>query len=107
MFIALYRWKVLSKNEAAFRAAWAQMTLLLRARCGSLGSRLHRGDDGALVAYAQWPDRATWQQSSLVGPDVDALRAEMARTAERMGSVVELEVLDDLLVTPTEERTRG
>ena len=30
---------------------------------GGWGSRLHRGEDGCFYAYAQWPDRATWERA--------------------------------------------
>ena len=53
----LYRWRVRPDAEDAFVAAWSDATRdLLRA--GSLGSRLHRGDDGVWYGYAQWPDAA-------------------------------------------------
>ena len=42
MFIAAYWWKVHPGKEAQFRAAWRRGTELIRARYGSLGSRLHR-----------------------------------------------------------------
>jgi hypothetical protein len=50
----LYRWRLRPGAEDAFVAAWTDATRdLLHA--GSLGSRLHRGDDGLWYGYAQWP----------------------------------------------------
>jgi hypothetical protein len=34
---------------------------MIRDHRGGRGSRLHRGDDGIIYAYAQWPDRATFE----------------------------------------------
>ena len=50
----LYRWRLRPGTEGAFVAAWADATRALL-RAGSLGSRLHRGDDGLWYGYAQWP----------------------------------------------------
>ena len=54
MFVALYRWRLKPGHEARFVDAWREATQALLA-CGSLGSRLHRGDDGLWYGYAQWP----------------------------------------------------
>ena len=51
----LYRWRLRPGAEAAFVAAWTDATRDLLG-AGSLGSRLHRGDDGLWYGYAQWPD---------------------------------------------------
>lgn len=51
----LYRWRLRPGAEDAFAAAWTDATRELL-RAGSLGSRLHRGDDGLWYGYAQWPD---------------------------------------------------
>ena len=61
MFVAAYWWKVHPGKEAQFRAAWRRGTELIQERYGSLGSRLHRADDGRFIGVAEWPDRATWQ----------------------------------------------
>lgn len=52
----LYRWRLRPGSEPQFIADWSTVTQALRKRCGSLGSRLHRGDDGLWYGYAQWPD---------------------------------------------------
>ena len=54
--VVLYRWRLDPGLEASFIAAWSRVTLSLRDRAGSLGSRLHRGNDGIWYAYAQWPN---------------------------------------------------
>ena len=54
-FVVLYRWRIKPGAEARFATAWAEATRSLLAR-GSLGSRLHAGDDGCWYGYAQWPE---------------------------------------------------
>ena len=63
MFVAAYWWKVHPGKEDQFRAAWRRGTHLIQKKYGSLGSRLHREEDGRFIGVAEWPDRATWQKA--------------------------------------------
>jgi hypothetical protein len=60
MFAVIYRWKLVPGREALFEEGWRAGTEAIAKEFGGWGSRLHRGEDGIAVAYAQWPDRATW-----------------------------------------------
>jgi hypothetical protein len=62
-FAVIYRWKVKPPREADFVAAWETLTIAIRDHRGGRGSRLHRADDGVWTAYAQWPDRGTWEKA--------------------------------------------
>ncbi|MGD8977876.1 MAG: antibiotic biosynthesis monooxygenase [Gammaproteobacteria bacterium] len=62
MFCVAYRFHPLEEDDAAFIACWKEMTQLIESELGGLGSRLHRTEDGDLYAYAQWPDRASWER---------------------------------------------
>jgi hypothetical protein len=53
--VVLYRWRIRPDREQSFADAWSIVTRQLLNR-GSLGSRLHRGDDGLFYGYAQWSD---------------------------------------------------
>ena len=61
MFVAAYWWKVHPGKEDQFRSTWRRGTALIRAKYGSLGSRLHRDDQGRFIGVDEWPDRETWQ----------------------------------------------
>ena len=63
MFAVIYRWRVIPGLEAQFEAGWRAGTERIAAEFGGWGSRLHRTDDGAFIAYAQWPDKATWERA--------------------------------------------
>src|SRR5688500_7109254 len=94
-FAVLYRWKVQPDREEAFIAAWrghtaAYMTI------GALGSRLHRGDDGALYAYAEWPSREAWENAGARSP-VDVATAALMRDCTLEFEARPLEVVADLL----------
>jgi heme-degrading monooxygenase HmoA len=54
MFVVLYRWRVNPNLEQQFTENWSAISTYLRENYGSLGSRLHRGNDGIWYSYAQW-----------------------------------------------------
>lgn len=56
MFIALYEFKVKTGFERQFEDNWSIVTEHIYKVRGSLGSRLHKAQDGTYVAYAQWPN---------------------------------------------------
>ena len=80
-FVVLYRWRLKPGSEDNFVRAWSERTeaLLLR---GSLGSRLHKGDDGIWYSYATWPS-AEERRTAFEAPlnEAEALRASKARAA--------------------------
>lgn len=63
MFIVMFEFVPMPGKEADFLAAWPKVTQGIYLFKGSLGSRLHKNEDGQWIAYAQWPDRATWEHS--------------------------------------------
>lgn len=63
MFAVIYRWRVIPGREAQFEAGWRAGTEAIRREFNGWGSRLHKAEDGVFVAYAQWPDRATWEKA--------------------------------------------
>lgn len=63
MFAVIYRWKLIPGRETQFEEGWRAGTSAIAKEFGGWGSRLHRGDDGTVFAYAQWPDRATWERA--------------------------------------------
>lgn len=101
MFVAAYWWKVHPGKEAQFRAAWRRGTELIQAKYGSLGSRLHRDEQGRFIGVAEWPDRATWQAAF----DARMVYDEPATRAAFVDAIADaarepmllMEVTDDLL----------
>lgn len=59
----IYRWRVVPGLEAQFEAGWRRGTERIAAEFGGWGSRLHKAGDGVYVAYAQWPDEATFKHA--------------------------------------------
>lgn len=100
-FVAAYWWRAKPGFELQFRTAWKQGTQLIRQKYGSLGSRLHREEDGRFVGVAEWPDKDTWQQAFDAGMEYDAqaVRAAFLEALEDWGEkpLLLMEVTDDLL----------
>lgn len=63
MFAVIYRWRVVPGLEAQFEAGWRRGTERIAAEFGGWGSRLHNEGEGVYVAYAQWPDEATYSRA--------------------------------------------
>lgn len=97
MFIALYSFTVKPGHEKEFEENWHQVTKSIRAVRGSLGSRLHRADDGTYVAYAQWPSEAQYHAEIPLPDDAMAARARMKAACSEMSVLKLMSVVDDLL----------
>lgn len=98
MYCIIYRFEIKSGSEKEFKDAWQSLTLLFRRYAGSLGSRLHRaGDD--FIAYAQWPDKETYDRADVKLPKEEAerFRKQMAESCIKIERIPDLEVEIDLL----------
>ena len=98
MFIALYRWKLKEGKEDRFREGWHRLTEEIYKERGSRGSRLHRAEDGTWVAYAQWPDRGSWEKAGTAQTLDSEARQMMHESIEVSHPPTLMEVVDDLLV---------
>jgi hypothetical protein len=97
-FAVLYRWRLHPGMEESFVNAWSVNSEIFLSKCGSLGSRLHRGSDGIWYSYAQWPDAATRTKAFASAPlDAEASRQMRAAIAETLPEVA-LESVSDLLL---------
>jgi len=97
MFIALYQWKVKEGHEKNFLEGWHRRTEEIYQHCCSFGSRLHKSEDGTRVAYAQWPDRKTYDEAQSI-PVVDTEARRMFRESiEEAYPDIYMNVIDDLL----------
>lgn len=99
--VVLYRWRLEPGRKERFAEASAVMTRALLER-GSLGSRLHRGDDDLRYASAQWPS-AEARRAAFAQPWDDAAEIEAASEAVE-DSVAEF--FDPVLLTPVDDHLR-
>lgn len=102
MYCACYRFALLDAPdaEARFMTAWSGITEFFKANAGALGSRLHKGSDGAFYAYAQWPDKDTYDAAGQVKPTQDFMqhRLEWAEICAPSEVLFEGEMITDLFV---------
>lgn len=96
MLIVLYHWKLKPGGEAVFREGWHEMTESIYRTRGSLGSRLHRAEDGTWLGYAQWPDEQTWRKAQESGSANEIAGRKMNEGATLL-SKERLSVADDLI----------
>ena len=99
-FIVLYRWRLRPGHEKLFQDAWSIVTQELVER-GSLGSRLHFGNDGLWYSYAQWPsaEARTAAFATVLKVD-DAQRTMDEAVSERFPEIVLSPSVDHLLASP-------
>ena len=95
-FAVLYQWQVKPGKIRQFATAWGDMTDALKAERGALGSRLHRSEQGTWMAYAQWPDRATYER-------VGTLEQIFPDALERLLDAVE-DTWPPVFLTPHDDR---
>jgi hypothetical protein len=99
MITFLYRWRIKTGKEKQFEDSWATLTKAIREQCGSYGSRLHRGDNGEYIGYAQWPNTMTRDACMLDAYSSD-VRVLMREAVEYSYPDEQLAVKYDLLVFP-------
>lgn len=99
MFAVIYTFKIKPNKKESFVKAWSEMTLLIREYEGGLGSRLHQKSDTEFIAYAQWPDKTTWQNAGDNLPESSkAISKEMKDACEESTTLYEMDLVEDLLV---------
>ena len=119
----LYRWRVRAGTEAAFAAAWRDMTDSIRVAYGTGGSRLHTMCDAAAAAagaaarraasdsapdaagggtwfagYAMWPSRGAWEAAQALPSANPVARAAMGPCIAESLDPLLLEVAEDMLL---------
>ncbi|WP_299363848.1 antibiotic biosynthesis monooxygenase [Winogradskyella sp.] len=98
MYIILYTFNVIPNKEDDFIEGWKGLTEFIYKHEGSLGSRLHKSDEHNYLAYAQWPDKATFENSSGNLPvQAEHFRSLMRASCNTIDILNKLDVVEDLL----------
>jgi hypothetical protein len=100
MFTVIYRWRIRAEMEEAFLRAWHRRTEKIYSTQGSLGSRLHREDDGTYCAIALWPSQDAWRKNEppLLDDEEDAATFRDA-IVEALPTMT-MDAIDDLWRVP-------
>src|SRR5690349_3368327 len=97
MFVALYEFKIKPGYEKQFVENWRVVTESIYTIRGSLGSRLHKANDGTYVAYAQWPSEEQYNLEKPLPPEAMQARLLMKEACESLSVLKLMSVTDDLL----------
>ncbi len=98
MFAVIYTFEVYPNKDAIFIEGWRNLTQLIYQYEGSLGSRLHKKVMVLYIAYAQWPDRKTWENSgSKLPEEAKEHRKKMKEACVSISTQHELLMIEDLL----------
>ena len=105
MFVVIYRGYLKENCEKQYCISWKTVANYFIQNRGSLGSSLHKAEDGMWLAYSRWPDKkkrdASW------GDNADNAFPEEIKSAiiilkncldtERELPEIQLEMVEDLL----------
>ncbi len=99
MFIVIYSFQVKKGRENDLRKSWTEMTKLIIKYKGALGFRLHQADNNLFIAYAQWPDKATWENKTNLMPKIAKEYSQyMTDCCTKIKTEYTMKVVEDLLV---------
>ena len=98
MFTVIYKFEVKSKHHKPFEKAWKELTKLIYQYSGSYGSRLHKEKENIYIAYAQWPDKKTWETGfNKLPKEAELISKQMNECCHKTETLHTLEVVEDLL----------
>ena len=98
MFSVIYKFEIKPDRKDSFEKSWKDLTHLIYNYAGSLGSRLHKKDKCNYIAYAQWPNKETWENSSNKLPEKSIeISKLMKESCNSIETLYELELIKDLL----------
>ena len=80
MLIVLLEFQVKPGMDDEFIDAWNATTINIYQKLGSLGSKLHRSDNGVYIGYAQWPSEEVYDQEHQLSIEDEAIRERMRQT---------------------------
>lgn len=96
MYIVIYSFEVRPNRNKVFLSIWKDLTVVIFQNCNSLGSRLHKESENNYIAYAQWPNKETFDNSDL--PDeFDELKSQLKDTCKKIEVLHRLNTVEDLL----------
>lgn len=99
MYIVIYSFGIEKAKYDEFLASWKALTNLIKKEAGGLGSRLHKKSKNEYIAYAQWPDKVTFEKAgSKLSEKTIKIRDQMRVSGIRVEMLEQLEVVEDLLV---------
>ena len=94
----LYFFDVKEDQEQVFIENWTNLTALIYEYQGSLGSRLHKTEDGRYCGYAMWPNKELLEQDwSNMPHKAKKYRDAMSGACASIKTLETMNVLVDLI----------
>jgi len=102
-FSIIYSFNIHENKQDEFIHCWTELTNLIYKFEGSYGSRLHQVNENLFIAYAQWPDKKTFDQSGNKLPEsANDLRKKMRECCSEIKKEYELKnIVVDLIKDKT------
>ena len=97
VFAVIYRWGITPGLEKEFERIWKESTQTIYSTFGSLGSSLHKAENGEYVAYARWPDKKSWERMIRDYDSTPEIEKFWEGHVKELAKPVCLELLIDLL----------
>lgn len=88
MYSIVYSFEIKPEEEDQFINGWKGLTQLFKVHANSLGSRLHKSSGNQYFAYAQWPDKITFENASNLLPEEATQYREQMRTSLQNSEVI-------------------
>jgi len=99
MYVVLYTFQVKAHKDEEFIKGWKGLTRLIYKHEGSLGSRLHKISDNSYLAYAQWSDKITFENSGGNLPvEANYFRSLMRDSCNSIDIIKKGVVVEDLIM---------
>ena len=99
MYIVIYSFEIEKGKYLEFVDSWKMLTNIIKKDAGGLGSRLHKKSEIEYIAYAQWPNKETFDKAgSKLAEKAIEIRDKMRVSGVKVKMLDQLEVVEDLLV---------
>lgn len=97
-FYVIYRMITNEGVSHEFITAWENLTIHIQNYCGGLGSKIHKEEEGVFIAYAKWPNKAAWENSTSSSPkEEEKLKLEMRKYCSKVEVLHTVYLVSDLM----------
>jgi hypothetical protein len=97
MFVIVYEFTLKNNAQQDFISLWNSLTTIMKHNTHTLGARLFSVTDSVMVAQAEWPTKAAWEDSQLSQPQAIELRERMMALCEDIQIIYQLDLVSDQL----------
>ena len=109
MYVAIYNSHLKPGTEDNYKAAWKTLANYFISHRGSIGSSLHKVEDGSWLAYSRWPSKELKEKS---WPTGEGIANDLPEEIQECARIIKASIDHDKLhtekfMTLEEELTRS